>query len=140
MMERRSSQHGGTPLPGTLHASVADWAPRQLVEVERWSPEPLSLSRMGTPALELPADYMMGGGSSSGGEMDTDMSDAPPSSSSPKSARGSPQLPHGNGRQPPSPRGGAEAPYMPDDQVELVYDKQLNCYFNPVTHRYYRLV
>ena len=27
-----------------------------------------------------------------------------------------------------------------DQELELVYDAQLNCYFDPITHKYYEMV
>lgn len=134
-MDRRLSQHGGTPLPGTLHSSVADWTPGQLADTDRWSPEPMSLSRMASPMFDMSAEKALLSSSGELASLDTDLSDTPPALSSPKSTRGSPLHEHG-GRL-PSPRmtDGGDG-----DQIELVYDRQLNCYFNPVTHRYYRLM
>lgn len=139
--------HGGTPLPGTLHASTLDWAGRG--DAERWSPEPLSLGRLEA----TPEDTDQRGHDND----DTDLSEDDEA----EGAEDEGMLRHDRSTR----RGvfgdavavaagdeaqldaawcsggeGVTSATNADDQVELLYDPQLNCYFDPLSHRYYRLI
>lgn len=37
-------------------------------------------------------------------------------------------------------QGEVKEGWSGDQELELVYDAQLNCYFDPITHKYYELV
>lgn len=121
----RRALSGGTPLPGTLHGSTMDWAVR--ADNDRWSPEPPSLSRLDVMSEEDGNEHASAEDEDA---TDHDLDDAFSDAEGDIAERDAALA---------EEWGGPEAPPPSDDQVELLYDPQLNCYFDPQSHRYYRL-